>query len=268
MNSDSNKLVTLTYSPLDGASGPLTVANFDTNTINIYKDLESLAVTSNVPNYNAGTTYNNDYTDSTTEHFAMHSGRLWMWVNATPNSGVTPVSGASWQEVFPVILAHEKNKDAKLQTLDGFTVSVDDDVYPRAEVEYISAPWKYAAGVQLAGVTAQASIGCRNTTTNETLNLTINNVSSSIRHSNTSSVTTAAISVESGKVRIQTTAQIAGTITVGDKVTAVNVDGSLEFEKGAWTTATRPSSPYNGRDGFNSTLSQREYWNGSTWIQY
>ena len=114
MNSDSNKLVSLTYPPLTGASGPLTAANFDTNMLNIYKDLEDLCVTSNVPNYDASTTYNNDYTDSTSEHFAMHGGRLWMWVNATPNSGVTPVAGASWQEIFPVVLVHEKNKDQHL----------------------------------------------------------------------------------------------------------------------------------------------------------
>jgi hypothetical protein len=111
MNSDSNKLVTLTYPPLTGAYGPLTDVEFDTNNLNTYKDLKALSITSNVPDYVPVTIYNNDYTDSATEHYAMYNGRLWMWVNPTPNSGVTPVAGASWQEVFPTILSHEKNKD-------------------------------------------------------------------------------------------------------------------------------------------------------------
>ena len=35
-----------------------------------------------------------------------------------------------------------------------------------------------------------------------------------------------------------------------------------------WTTAARPSSPEEGQDGYNLTLQAREYWNGSTWVQY
>jgi hypothetical protein len=93
----------------------------------------------------------------------------------------------------------------KLRTLDGFTVSVDDDVYPRAEVEYLepTSDWKFAAGVQVAGVTAQASIGCRNTVTTESLNVTINNGSISMKHVNTSGVTTASITVASGSIKIK-----------------------------------------------------------------
>ncbi len=35
----------------------------------------------------------------------------------------------------------------------------------------------------------------------------------------------------------------------------------------SWTTATRPSPAYSGLLGYNSNLTQYEYWNGSVWIQ-
>lgn len=33
-----------------------------------------------------------------------------------------------------------------------------------------------------------------------------------------------------------------------------------------WTTAGRPTAPYFGLIGANSTTSQYEFWNGSAWI--
>ena len=35
-----------------------------------------------------------------------------------------------------------------------------------------------------------------------------------------------------------------------------------------WTTATRPSNPAIGQEGYNTTDNVREYWNGTIWIQY
>lgn len=35
-----------------------------------------------------------------------------------------------------------------------------------------------------------------------------------------------------------------------------------------WTTSTRPIAPRLGQDGWNSTLSSREYWNGTIWKAY
>jgi hypothetical protein len=35
-----------------------------------------------------------------------------------------------------------------------------------------------------------------------------------------------------------------------------------------WTTATRPLTPYSGLQGYNSTLNQYEYWNGTIWKQF
>lgn len=34
-----------------------------------------------------------------------------------------------------------------------------------------------------------------------------------------------------------------------------------------WTTATRPSSPALGTQGYNSSLGQIEFWNGASWTQ-
>tara|TARA_R110000851_G_C12889156_1_gene546915 strand:+ start:19 stop:714 length:696 start_codon:yes stop_codon:yes gene_type:complete len=117
MNSDNNFTVDTQYGTLTLVPGGLTTAQFDANVINNVKDLEALQVTIGVSAYNATTTYTNDYSDTTTESFVTYNNRFWQWVNATPNSGVTPVAGADWQEVPPTILAHEKNKDSHLGTL-------------------------------------------------------------------------------------------------------------------------------------------------------
>lgn len=47
--------------------------------------------------------------------------------------------------------------------------------------------------------------------------------------------------------------------------------GGINFQQPAtvtWTTAARPASPYDGLMGYNSSLSQWEYWNGSAWVQF
>lgn len=46
------------------------------------------------------------------------------------------------------------------------------------------------------------------------------------------------------------------------------VIGGTANDETSWTTGTRPVSPYDGMDGFNTTDSVREYWNGTNWIQY
>lgn len=93
----------------------------------------------------------------------------------------------------------------KLRTLDGFTVSVDDDVYPRAEVEYIDpwSDWKYAAGVQLVGATKQAVIGAVDTVTFENFSVTVNNTSIGLKYTNASGVNTTSITLESGRIKMK-----------------------------------------------------------------
>lgn len=36
----------------------------------------------------------------------------------------------------------------------------------------------------------------------------------------------------------------------------------------SWTTAGRPVTPITGTLGYNTDLSQYEYWNGATWVQF
>lgn len=35
-----------------------------------------------------------------------------------------------------------------------------------------------------------------------------------------------------------------------------------------WTTATRPTAPVVGQQGYNTDMNVYEYWNGTIWIQY
>jgi len=55
--------------------------------------------------------------------------------------------------------------------------------------------------------------------------------------------------------------------------TLVGVSNGLNarsLQTSIWTTATRPSPPFNGLLGYNADLSEWEYWNGSTltWVQF
>ena len=45
-------------------------------------------------------------------------------------------------------------------------------------------------------------------------------------------------------------------------ISQVNSNG---FGPTSWTTAGRPSSPFTGQMGFNTTLTAMEYYNGTTW---
>lgn len=61
------------------------------------------------------------------------------------------------------------------------------------------------------------------------------------------------------------------TVAVGANVTSIAA-GAVTSERrfvgatvGAWTTATRPTSPRTGRLGFNITTNTWEFWNGTQW---
>ena len=85
----------------------------------------------------------------------------------------------------------------------------------------------------------------------------------------TANVVTAAIKLSDGKVFIETPEKINGTVDVGALINLKDAaTGEIEYIKTRWETATRPSSPTTLNDGFNVTLSQREYWNGTAWVQY
>jgi hypothetical protein len=47
----------------------------------------------------------------------------------------------------------------------------------------------------------------------------------------------------------------------------VVISGTNGITNATWTTATRPSAPSTGQQGYNSTLSVMEFYNGSAWVQ-
>lgn len=110
MNSDSLILRQNDYSPLTNKADYIDSDDLDGNFINLFKDLLALSYTGGVDAYSVDTTY-----DDTITRFATYSGRTYLWINASPGSGVTPGTDDDyWQEVFPAIMAHPKNQDTKL----------------------------------------------------------------------------------------------------------------------------------------------------------
>jgi hypothetical protein len=107
MNSDNLILRETDNLPLINKDDTLTNAEIDGNFINIYNDFISLSQ-ANDPTliYDVDRTYSVD-------EFATYDGRLWLATEIS--TGVTPIEGsAEWNDVFPTILAHEKNKDTIL----------------------------------------------------------------------------------------------------------------------------------------------------------
>ena len=43
------------------------------------------------------------------------------------------------------------------------------------------------------------------------------------------------------------------------------LNGDTGIQNASWTTAGRPTSPAVGQQGYNTSLSAFEYWNGTTW---
>jgi hypothetical protein len=109
MNSDDLILRQNAFGGLTNKGSDLTGDDHDNNLFDIYQDLQSLAITNGVLAYNVGTTY-----DNITFSNATFGGRLWQWINGSSGSGVSPVEGAFWTEVFPSTLSHKKNQDTIL----------------------------------------------------------------------------------------------------------------------------------------------------------
>lgn len=59
-----------------------------------------------------------------------------------------------------------------------------------------------------------------------------------------------------------------GVVLVGPGVVTINAAAVTDdrWWIGAWTTATRPSSPRVGKTGWNATLGRVEVWTGSEWV--
>lgn len=65
--------------------------------------------------------------------------------------------------------------------------------------------------------------------------------------------------------QLATVAVAAGAGSVGTITDTRNFFGS---RFGIWTTAGRPTSPFTGQAGYNSTLGYPEYWTGSAWTGF
>jgi len=107
MNSDSIILRGTDNLPLTNKEDVLTITEIDSNFIAIYNDFVAL---SNAED--STLTFDVDRTYLVGE-YATYDGR--MWVATEISTGVTPVEGsADWNDIFPTVLAHEKNKDTIL----------------------------------------------------------------------------------------------------------------------------------------------------------
>jgi hypothetical protein len=107
MNSDNIILRGTDNPPLVNKDDVLTIEEIDSNFIAIYNDFISL---SNAED--STLTFDVDRTYLVGE-YSTYDGR--MWVATEISTGVTPIEGsADWNDIFPTILAHEKNKDTIL----------------------------------------------------------------------------------------------------------------------------------------------------------
>ena len=107
MNTDNLILRETDNLPLINKDDTLTNAEIDGNFINIYNDFISLSQ-ANDPTliYDVDKSY-------LVGEFTTYDGRMWVAIEAS--TGVTPIIGsADWNDIFPTVLAHEKNKDTIL----------------------------------------------------------------------------------------------------------------------------------------------------------
>lgn len=109
MNSDSLKLRETNYPPLTNNDASLSATEFDQNYIKIYDDLVRLISASGILAYNGATEY-----DETTNSLVSYNSRLYRFIFASPATGIVPTNTEYWLETFPNELAHEKNRDQKL----------------------------------------------------------------------------------------------------------------------------------------------------------
>jgi hypothetical protein len=107
MNSDNIILRGTDNPPLINKDDLLSIAEIDGNFISIYNDFVALSNAEDTT-----LTFDVDRTYLVGE-YSTYDGR--MWVATEISTGVTPIEGsADWNDIFPTILAHEKNKDTIL----------------------------------------------------------------------------------------------------------------------------------------------------------
>lgn len=63
-------------------------------------------------------------------------------------------------------------------------------------------------------------------------------------------------------------AQVAVAAGAGTVGTITDKRAFIGSRFGIWSTAGRPTSPYTGQAGYNTTIPEPEYWNGSAWTSF
>lgn len=107
MNTDNIILRGTDNPPLINKDDVLSIEEIDSNFIKIYNDFISLSQSNDLTlEYDVDRSY-------LVGEYATYDGR--MWVATEISTGVTPIDGSTeWNDVFPTVLAHEKNKDTIL----------------------------------------------------------------------------------------------------------------------------------------------------------
>ena len=107
MNTDSLILRQTDNLPLINKDDTLTSEEFDANVIKIYDDFLALS------NANDSTLAFDVDRSYLIGEYSTYGGRMWIATN--DSTGSTPtIDSYDWQDIFPTVLAHEKNKDTIL----------------------------------------------------------------------------------------------------------------------------------------------------------
>lgn len=106
MNSENIILRSVSHSPLPTKGSALEIVDFDGNNINIYEDFVNLATSSEIADYNVGTTY-----DNVLEKYCTYNGRTYQYINTSATMANLPTDTDFFIEIFPTELSHQKNRD-------------------------------------------------------------------------------------------------------------------------------------------------------------
>jgi len=158
MNSENIILRNATHSPLTTKGTYLDITDFDDNNINIYEDFVNLATSSEIADYNVGTTY-----DSVLEKYCTYNGRTYQYINASATMGNLPTDTDYFIEIFPTELAHQKNRDTILDE------GGDDEVSASEIRSFIDAGLTSTTNLSITGHTENSLVIESSTGTDVTL---------------------------------------------------------------------------------------------------
>lgn len=101
-------LRTTSNPPLTTKGSELTWVELDNNFIKIYNALVAQYISSYIPAYDGGATY-----DDVVNNYAFYGNKIYKWQNAIAGN-TTPGTGGDWSVVWAAELAHRKNSDTIL----------------------------------------------------------------------------------------------------------------------------------------------------------